>query len=123
MGTAPEWLLPHFEYMIKALDVYKPLATADKAKAPKTFAVWATEGVCPDEKERKRLLPVREDDTRSMKLLLDNRTDFGANGWDELIPGIEEGEMSCRTIQGNHFTMMRKPQVGQLAALIREGLE
>ncbi|KAL8854505.1 MAG: hypothetical protein Q9221_000776 [Calogaya cf. arnoldii] len=123
MGTAPEWLLPHFEYMIKALDVYKPRAIADKAKAPKTFAVWATEGVCPDSEERKKLLPVREDDTRSMKWLLNDRTDFGANGWDELIPGVEEGGMRCRTIEGNHFTMMRKPRVDQLAALVREGLE
>ncbi|KAL8757001.1 MAG: hypothetical protein Q9199_002543 [Rusavskia elegans] len=124
MGTAPKWLLPHFEYAIKALDAYKPraIAVADAAKAPQTFAVWATEGVCPDAEDRARLIPAREDDTKSMKWLLNNRMDFGANGWDELVPG-GAGKMRFRTIKGNHFTMMRKPQVEELAALIREGLE
>ncbi|KAI4246250.1 MAG: hypothetical protein L6R42_009959, partial [Xanthoria sp. 1 TBL-2021] len=124
MGTAPKWLLPHFEYAIKALDAYKPqaIAVTDAAKAPQTFAVWATEGVCPDAEDRARLIPAREDDTKSMKWLLDDRMDFGANGWDELVPG-GAGKMRFRTIKGNHFTMMRKPQVEELAALIREGLE
>ncbi|KAI4231872.1 MAG: hypothetical protein LQ349_005331 [Xanthoria aureola] len=120
MGTAPKWLLPHFEYAIKALDAYKPRAIADAAKAPPTFAVWATEGVCPKPEDRERLIPAREDDTRSMKWLLNDRQDFGANGWDELLG---EGKMQFRTIKGNHFTMMRKPQVNELAALIRTGLE
>lgn len=115
VGTAPEWLLPHFEQAIKALDAYTPSPIADPAMAPqKTMAVWATEGVCPDPGDRQRLIPPREDDTRSMKWLLETRTDFGANGWDELlIPGGGggKGEMMFRTIEGNHFTMMRTPQV------------
>lgn len=113
LGTAPKWLLPHFEYAIKALDAYEPrsLLLDDPAKAPqKTFAVWATEGVCPDPDDRRRLIPPREDDTTSMEWLLNDRTDFGANGWEELLPGGEE-KMRFATIEGNHFTMMRKPQV------------
>ncbi|KAL8700830.1 MAG: hypothetical protein Q9224_000778 [Gallowayella concinna] len=122
VGTAPEWLLPHFQHAIKALDCYEPRAIPmkDRDRAPKkTFAVWATRGVCADEGERERLIPVKGDETRSMKWLLEDRWEFGANGWDELVPG----EMAFATVEGNHFTMMRKPKVDELAALIRKGLE
>jgi thioesterase domain-containing protein len=44
-GEAPEWLLPHFDSAIKALDEYKP-TLMDAKTAPKTFAIWATNGVC-----------------------------------------------------------------------------
>ncbi|KAI4121902.1 MAG: hypothetical protein LQ338_006102 [Usnochroma carphineum] len=120
VGAAPKWLLPHFEHAIRALDAYKP-AAMDPRHAPPTFAVWATEGVCPDPADRARLLPPQEDDPKSMNWLLEDRTDFGSNGWDQLIPG--EGTMRFATIEGNHFTMMRQPAVEKLAALIRQGLE
>jgi hypothetical protein len=43
-----------------------------------------------------------------MKWLLENRTDFGPNGWDKLL-----GEENCSMVQvvGNHFTMMKPPVV------------
>ncbi|KAL8840310.1 MAG: hypothetical protein Q9170_001394 [Blastenia crenularia] len=107
VGAAPEWLLPHFEYAIRALDEYKPAAIKNADDAPSTFAIWATEGVCADAEERKRLIPEQEDDPKSMKWLLEGRTEFGANGWDELIPG----KMRFETVKGNHFTMMRRPVV------------
>ena len=43
-----------------------------------------------------------------MKWLLDNRTDFGDNGWAELL-GLENMEFA--TMGGNHFTMMREEHV------------
>ncbi|KAL8767433.1 MAG: hypothetical protein Q9194_005985 [Teloschistes cf. exilis] len=125
VGTAPSWLLPHFSSAIRALDAYEPqpIADKDKDKAPqKTFAVWATEGVCPDKEEREKLLPQQGDETRSMKWLLENRWDFGANGWDELLPG-GVGGMEFEKVEGNHFTIMRRPMVDELAKLIRKGLE
>lgn len=113
VGTAPSWLLPHFSSAIRALDAYEPqpIAEKDKDKAPqKTFAVWATEGVCPDKEEREKLLPQQGDETRSMKWLLENRWDFGANGWDQLLPG-GLGGMEFEKVEGNHFTIMRRPMV------------
>ncbi|KAL8801213.1 MAG: hypothetical protein Q9182_004607 [Xanthomendoza sp. 2 TL-2023] len=112
-GSAPEWLLPHFEAEIRALDAYTPrrIREEDAERAPrKVFAVWATEGVCPDQGERERLIPVRGDETRSMTWLLEDRGEFGANGWEELVPG-GEGRMEFARVGGNHFTMMRKPVV------------
>jgi hypothetical protein len=43
-----------------------------------------------------------------MNWLLNNRTDFGYNGWDKLL-GAEN--CTCVSIEGNHFTMMREPIV------------
>ena len=125
-GEAPEWLLPHFDAAIKALDAYKPASMLihnnnnnnnhnndnndddDNAnKAPKkTLAIWATDGVCgmPGDAQ----LPLEEGDPRSMRWLLENRTDFGSNGWDALL---DVRTMRFATVRGNHFTMMRVPGV------------
>lgn len=109
-GEVPDWLLPHFDAAIKALDEYEPgpMAAADDAdKAPKkTFAIWATDGVCGMPGDVK--LPLEEGDPKSMRWLLENRSDFGSNGWDALLPG---GTMRFATVGGNHFTMMRQPAV------------
>ena len=108
VGEAPDWLLPHFDAAIKALDDYRSLvgALVDPDKAPRTFAIWATDGVCgmPGDVQ----LPMEEGDPDNMRWLLQNRTDFGCNGWDDLLPG---GKMRFATVSGNHFTMMRQPAV------------
>ena len=106
IGEAPEWLLPHFDASIRALDEYKPAPIADPAKAPRTFAIWATDGVCGQPGDVQ--LPLEEGDPKSMKWLLENRSDFGSNGWDDLLPA---GKMRFGTVRGNHFTMMRQPAV------------
>ena len=104
-GEVPGWLLPHFERSIHALDVYKP-TPMDPKKAPKTFAIWAKEGVCGKPGDPRP--EVRDDDPKSMKWLLENRTDFGTNGWDKLLG---KGKMRFATVGCNHFTMMREPVV------------
>lgn len=109
-GTSgpPSWLLPHFESSIRALSSYKP-ARMDPAKAPKTYAIWARQGVCGNPEDPRP--PPAEDggeDPKSMRWLLNDRTDFGFNGWEALL-----GPENIRTtsMQGNHFTMMREPTV------------
>ena len=109
----PEWLLPHFESSVRALTAYKPKIINPKY-APKTFAVWATDGVCKDPSDPRP--PPRSDDPKSMKWLLENRTDFGFNGWDQILG------QSCITttkVSANHFTMMREPQVSHLCILLK----
>ena len=103
----PAWLLPHFEASINALTAYNDKAEPmDPAKAPKTFAIWAREGVCGKPGDPKP--PVSDDDPKSMKWLLNNRTDFGYNGWDQLL-GAEN--ITTTNMEGNHFTIMRTPGV------------
>ena len=116
-GGTPGWLLPHFEYSIKALDQYEPEPMAKGQQVP-TFAVWAREGVCgkPGDPQPP---PAEGEDPKPMKWLLNNRTDFGDNGWGQLL-GKEN--MTFATMDGNHFTMMRDEQGETLGRLLRSGL-
>lgn len=110
-GKTPNWLLPHFEYSIKALTAYRPeLKSIHDFKAPPTLLIWATDGVCGKPGDPKP--PPQADDPKSMKWLLENRTDFGPNGWDKLLGGA-----NCKmvTVVGNHFTMMKPPVVSDLS--------
>ena len=101
-GTTPDWLLPHFGSSIKALSDYEP-KKIPVDRAPLTFAIWATDGVCGNEGDPKP--PSTEGgDPKPMTWLLDNRTDFGDNGWAQLL-GQEN--MDFAVMGGNHFTMMK----------------
>ncbi|KIV92850.1 hypothetical protein PV10_04114 [Exophiala mesophila] len=117
-GKTPNWLLPHFEYSIKALTAYRPeLKSTHDFKAPPTLLIWATDGVCGGPNDPRP--PPQADDPKSMKWLLENRTDFGPNGWDKLLsPEV------CKmvTIKGNHFTMMKPPVAKGVGQYIREAL-
>ncbi|KAB8659338.1 hypothetical protein FH972_026227 [Carpinus fangiana] len=99
-GTSPDWLLLHFESSIKALDEYDP-KPLPRGSVPDTFALWATKGVCGEPNDP-RPPPSDDEDPKPMKWLLDNRTDFGHNGWGELL----RGSIQFDTINANHFTMM-----------------
>lgn len=100
----PSWLLPHFAASVTALSQY----TATKmnpAKAPKTLAIWCRDGVCKYPSDpRPDPYPYGH-----AQWLLENRIDFGPQQWDAFIP-VEN--ITTTSIPGNHFTMMRDPNVG-----------
>ena len=105
-GSSPEWLLPHFEYSIKALKDYVP-QPMPAGQAPSTFAIWAREGVCAKPSDPKPP-PAEGEDPAPMKWLLNNRTDFTDNGWAGLLG---KDAMKFASMDGNHFTMMRDEHV------------
>lgn len=106
-ANTPKWLLPHFQATIDNLKAYQPvLMKDDPYDSPPTFLVWCTDGVCKYPNDPRP--PPQDDDPNSMKWLLNNRTDFGPNGWDKLVG---EGKCTCVTLGGNHFTMMKDPVV------------
>lgn len=102
----PDWLLPHFEYSVKNLSAYKPELMNINFKMPMTLLIWACDGVCKNPEDPRP--PPQEDDPKSMNWLLNNRTDFGYNGWDQLL---DPQRCTCVSVSGNHFTMMRPPIV------------
>lgn len=118
-GKAPDWLLAHFLAFIDALDEWKPVpwdkAIGAKASPPKTYILWAEDGVCKGIDTRPEY---RDDDPREMRWLLENRTNFGGNNWDVLLG---ERNLSIERIQNaNHFTMLRKGKnTERVAAFIR----
>ncbi|KAJ5738863.1 hypothetical protein N7493_002018 [Penicillium malachiteum] len=111
---SPPYLIPHFEAMIRNLDAYIARPFPHGAE-PKVLAIWAREGVCKDASSPR---PTREpSDPKVMDWLLDNRTDFGPNGWDQLIA---KENFICVSMEGNHFSMIVNPLVKELGGLIRD---
>lgn len=130
----PEWLLPHFAASVTALSNYtaEPIP---KDKCPNVTAIWCEDGVChlPTD-PRPEPYP-----SGHALFLLDNRTDFGPNRWDEYL---DVSKMRMRHMPGNHFSMMHgdfvsfplrfihcpdklltfHPQAKQLGSFMREAL-
>jgi naphtho-gamma-pyrone polyketide synthase len=123
----PKWLLPHFLAFIDSLDAYKakpfPYQDADLSKKlPKTFLVWAKDGVCSKPGDQ-RPAPAEDGsaDPREMLWLLNNRTDLGPNGWDTLVGPKHVGGITV--MEGaNHFTMTRGEKAKELAAFIAKSM-
>lgn len=109
----PEWLFPHFLAFIDSLDAYKAVPFAP-GKAPKTHMIWARDGVCkfPEDPRPER----RPDDPREMTWLLENRTNFGPNGWDQLLG--QESLVIETMSEANHFTMMEGEKAKELSEFI-----
>ncbi|KAK4230211.1 PaPKS1 melanin biosynthesis polyketide synthase encoded by the PaPKS1 protein [Podospora fimiseda] len=110
----PEWLLPHFAASVSALSNYdaEPIP---KEKCPKVTAIWCEDGVCKLPTD-----PRPEPYPQGHALfLLDNRTDFGPNRWDEYL---DVNKMQFRHMPGNHFSMMHDEPAKQLAKYLREAV-
>jgi naphtho-gamma-pyrone polyketide synthase len=123
----PKWLLPHFLAFIDSLDAYKavPFPYSDPKladKLPKTFMVWAKDGVCSKPGDA-RPAPAADGsaDPREMLWLLNNRTDLGPNGWDTLVGPEHVGGITV--MEGaNHFTMTRGEKAKELASFIASSM-
>jgi len=110
----PEWLLPHFQASINALSTYSARCM-DSTKAPKTYAIWCQDGVCKEESDpRPDPYPYGH-----AQWLLENRTDFGPNLWDAMV-GAEN--VKTASVSGNHFSMMKSPNVEKLGDEIRKAM-
>jgi naphtho-gamma-pyrone polyketide synthase len=115
-AKAPEWLLAHFLAFIDALDAYVAVPwdvgllagdglISPLPASPQTYLLWAEDGVCKDTDDTRP--EYHDDDPREMRWLLENRSNFGPNGWDVLLGGEEE--LFIDRISGaNHFTMLKR---------------
>lgn len=110
----PPWLLPHFAASVQALSTYDA-KKINPQKCPKVYAIWCEDGVCKlPEDPRPDPYPYGH-----AQWLLENRTDFGPNLWDEYL---DKDKIICRQMEGNHFNMMRDPYVTKLSDFLREAL-
>ena len=110
----PPWLLPHFAASVHALSTYEaePLPMD---KCPNVMAIWCEDGVCKEDSDpRPDPYPYGH-----AQFLLENRTDFGTNLWEEFL---DEKKITCRHMPGNHFSMMKAPYVDRLTEFLREAL-
>jgi iterative type I PKS product template protein len=97
MSRLPSWLLPHFAASVNALSTYTP-QKIDLANCPNVTAIWCEDGVChlPTD-PRPDPFPYGH-----AQFLLDNRTDFGPNLWDNYL---DAGKFTCHHMPGNHFSV------------------
>ncbi|RCI07396.1 hypothetical protein L249_1362 [Ophiocordyceps polyrhachis-furcata BCC 54312] len=99
--AVPEWLRRHFAATVDMLDTYEPKPLAN---APETLHVYARDGICKDPKAPK--METKPDDPREMLWLLNNRTDFSADGWASLLG---RKKITVQVVDDvNHFTMMNE---------------
>ncbi|EFX02617.1 polyketide synthase [Grosmannia clavigera kw1407] len=108
----PAWLLPHFAASVTALSNYtaEPIP---KDRCPKVVLIWCEDGVCHLPTDPR---PEPYPEGHAL-FLLDNRTDFGPNRWDEFL---DVDKMMIRHMPGNHFSMMHGDLLGKF---MREGLK
>ena len=110
----PPWLLPHFAASVHALSTYDAVKI-DDAKCPNVWAMWCEDGVCKyPEDPKPDPYPYGH-----AQWLLENRTDFGPNLWDEFL---DRSRINTRQMEGNHFSMMKAPYVNKLTQFLREAL-
>lgn len=121
----PDWLLPHFDHSIANLSNYKPEAVDPPSLAPRTYVLWARDGVCKSPHDPRPDPPQHvgeEDEPPGMKWLLYNRPDLRYNGWDRLIPADKFAAVES-VADVNHFTIMRKPGVSEVGAFLKRALQ
>ena len=109
----------HLLETVKALMVYKPIPMQHSRRPAHTCLIWAKKGL--KERESCAKGPVREDlegdspyfgnvmedpNTGLRSWFYAKRTNFGPNGWDELV-----GDVDVHTIDGDHFSIVTPPHV------------
>ena len=137
-GGAPEWLIPHFDAAVRSLSAYKPpgvgvgvgVDASAAVQMPKTYALWAKDGVCkfptdprpPELRTKKHGRLIKQ--PKSMSWLLENREgeQVQRNGWERYLG--EECVMETSVVAGaNHFTLMREEHAERVAKFVEEALE
>ncbi|KUJ11557.1 polyketide synthase [Mollisia scopiformis] len=116
-GTAPQWLVDHFQGTIRAVREYTPKPFEEGKGPEQTFCVWAKKGVFEDWPKAELAGLDLTDAVASW--LLKPKTDPGSQGWEKLLGrGIR-----CVSVEGNHFSMVHPPNCKSLSRAIGDALE
>ena len=105
----PEGVRTHFRGSVKALREYDA-GPLPKGKEPKCLAIWAGQGVWETvgEDVRRRFEGEKGNENGAQEWMMEPRKKFGGNGWERLV-----GRVETKVVEGNHFSIMRQPQVRQ----------
>lgn len=86
------------------------------SKQPRCLAIWAKNGVLDTNTNSKESYDNVDLSDATSQWIMQTRNVLGGNGWQEWI-----SHMECKFVDGtNHFKMMQRPDVGNVAALISE---
>ena len=89
----PSYLIPHFVAVVDVMLDYK-VAPLNTKRMPKVGIVWAADTVMNEQNAPKM---------KGMHFMIQKRTDFGPDGWDEVLPGAEFDIVKA---EANHFSLM-----------------
>lgn len=101
----PQWLLDHFQSTLRAVKDYHPTAMSPLDVPPDTYIIWSRDGVLPDANANTTGLDLH---VKVSRFLLQGKTDFGPQGWEQLLPGTR---INIATMSGTHFSLISEPYV------------
>ena len=111
----PEATKTHFLRSVAALEKWSPGPLSSLSGGPQQVdIVWGKSGVLEAMTEKQRKLCNKNWEktgaaaVEARDWLFGDRKGYGAEGWDRLIG---TGNVRCHVVEGNHFSMMKAPQV------------
>ncbi|KAH8698371.1 Alpha/Beta hydrolase protein [Talaromyces proteolyticus] len=115
IDNVPQWVLAHFRSTLRAVREYIP-EPVDSTDGPEEVCIiWSRDGVLPIQELEKTGLDLS---VRVSRFLLEGKPDLTrAYGWDRLFP---ESRFSISSMPGNHFSLINKPNINELAVLLRD---
>ncbi|KAJ5594745.1 Acyl carrier protein-like protein [Penicillium hispanicum] len=111
----PDWLVQHFDATLRAVAAYHP-KPIDKHAEMETYIIWSREGVQSPGTLKGSGLDLN---VKVSRFLLEGKSNFGPNGWDQLVPSKE---IVIGSTSGTHFTMINPPHVNEMSVLIRDAV-
>lgn len=109
-SSAPPWLIPHFNMTTDILSEYRcrPMSAPSSGRMPRVAVIWACESVLDFDSgvsiPEMAQPPQGDRGSKGVHFLMERRTDFGPDGWQDLLPGAEV--LVDKVVGANHFSMM-----------------
>ncbi|KAK4619685.1 Putative sterigmatocystin biosynthesis polyketide synthase [Fulvia fulva] len=115
--TPPEWLIPHFKAMTKALHTYHA-AFLPSGAIPNVSILWAGRSII--DSVGAAPFQLEPGDSPDGGFLTETRKDFGPGGWGALLPG---SNVRCGKVENaDYFEMMRLHWAQHVSTRFAEGL-
>ena len=112
----PEATRIHFLHSVAALENWRPVPMSSATGRPERVdVIWAKGGVLDEATEEQRKISEESWDRQTESVaskakdwLTGHRDSYGPAGWDQMTG---ESNVRCHNVEGNHFSIIRAPQV------------
>ena len=98
----------HRQKTLQALARYRPCPLSPTVESPRTFIIWATEGLRSPQHPEPNFSYSKDDPNSIERFMLEPRSNFGPFGWETLLP---KSNIQTATTIGHHFNADEPPNV------------